>query len=200
MDRVDLIIGEGATELAIAKRLLDLANIDRAYARSLDKRGQENFWRDFPRYLAAARQGHNVFALADLETALCPSLLLSIHVSPPCPAALCLRFAIRMAEAWLLADVEGIARWLRISQAIVPRDPETLPNPKRDLVNLARRSPVRRLRDAMVPELGSSGIVGREYLPSITEFIGSKWSPMRAARQSTSLNRALAALRARSSD
>ena len=59
---------------------------------------------------------------------------------------------------------------------LVPRQwkkfrPESLPHPKRALVDLARRSSVRAIREDLVPEPGSAAIVGRGYTPRMTEFI-----------------------------
>lgn len=195
MRRVDLIVGEGATEIAVAQRLLDLAQVDRAHARPLDKRGQGNFWRDIGRYEVAARRGLCVFALADLEHARCPAEKFEEHLpGAKRSGTFSLRIAVRASEAWLLADVEGIARWLRVARAVVPRDPESLQSPKRELVLLARRSPVRWLRESLVPEPGSHAVVGREYLLSIMQYIAGPWDPWRAASASASLRRALSAL------
>ena len=45
---------------------------------------------------------------------------------------------MRAVEAWLLADTERIAAFLRIARVKVPGDPETLDNPKATMVALAR--------------------------------------------------------------
>jgi hypothetical protein len=50
-----------------------------------------------------------------------------------------LRAVVREIESWLLADASGISRFLGVSVSLVPRDPESLKDPKQSLVNLARR-------------------------------------------------------------
>lgn len=194
MDRVDLIVGEGATEIAISYRLLDLAQIDRSAARPLDKGGQSRFWADMKGYINAARAGNSVFALADLESASCPVTLLREKIIGPRPQSFCLRIAVRMSESWLLADTQGMSQWLRISEARMPSDPDRLQHAKKTLVNLARQSPLKQRRETLVPEANTSGIVGKEYLPALTQFITEVWSPTRASLKSRSLHRALKSL------
>jgi hypothetical protein len=99
-----------------------------------------------------------------------------------------------MLESWFLAD-DSMADFLRISGALLPRNPDTETNPKRTLVNLARRSRSARLRSDLVPEEESSGIVGKGYTPRMIEFIERHWRPNRAQHRSESLCRALAAIR-----
>jgi putative AbiEii toxin of type IV toxin-antitoxin system len=113
----------------------------------------------------------------------------------PIPAALMrFRVAVREAEAWLLADPASLARYLRVSAALVPRDPEALPDAKQTLVDLARRSRDRAVREDMVPRMGSGRPVGAGYTARVIEFVTSAWQPATAATTSASLNRCLAAL------
>jgi hypothetical protein len=99
-----------------------------------------------------------------------------------------------MLESWFLAD-DSLADFLGISKALLPRNPDAEANPKQTLVNLARRSQSARLRSDLVPEEGSSGLVGRGYTSRMTEFIERHWRPSRAQRRSESLRRALVAIR-----
>jgi hypothetical protein len=113
----------------------------------------------------------------------------------PAPSALMrFRVAVREAESWLLADRASLAHYLRVSAALVPRDPEGLPDAKQALVDLARRSRNRAIRDDMVPRAGSGRQVGAGYSGRVIEFVTSRWQPGDAATASPSLNRCLAAL------
>jgi hypothetical protein len=59
----------------------------------------------------------------------------------PDPARLlCFRIAVRQVEAWLMADAETLAQYLRVARSAIPRDPETLANAKTEMVNRAWRS------------------------------------------------------------
>jgi hypothetical protein len=109
---------------------------------------------------------------------------------------LTVRVAERMLESWLLADVEGFAGWLGIPQNRVPARPDELDHAKRELVGLARRSKRVRLKADLVPEQGSSGLVGKGYAEAVTRYIGERWRPDRARRRSPSLDRAMKALAA----
>ena len=195
MQQCDLIVGEGATELAIAKRILEACGMPYADARFIDKGGRQRFWRDAPKYAAAARNGIFVLGLADLESAPCVGWLLSQHLPHGRPQKFKLRVAVHMAESWLLADHTAVTRWLRVSPKLLPSRPDEDPQAKLTLVNLARHSPIRSLKETLVPAPGHSGLVGREYLRGIRNFIAKHWDPDRAARNSPSLTRALHAIR-----
>ena len=53
---------------------------------------------------------------------------------------------------------------------------------------------MRAIREDLVPEPGSAGIVGRGYTPRMTEFIEELWRPLEARRNSRSLERAMVAI------
>jgi hypothetical protein len=60
------------------------------------------------------------------------------------------------------------------------------------LVNLARRSRVRAIRDDIVPHL--SARIGPAYNVRLSEFVVRSWRPRKAARYSESLARCLSSL------
>lgn len=108
---------------------------------------------------------------------------------------LCFRVAVRAVEAWLMADGENLARFLRISSTRIPAEPEGLPDPKRTLVDLARASRRRDIRQDMVPRDGSGRAVGPAYPSRVVEYVRGAWRPEVAARRAASLQRAIAGLR-----
>jgi hypothetical protein len=104
------------------------------------------------------------------------------------------RVAVRAVESWLLADRERVAAWLDVPLRRVPERPEALPDPKLEVVNLARRSHSRSVRDEMVPRDGSGRAVGMLYTSRMIEFVQDEvdgWRPEIAARSSDSLDRCL---------
>ena len=117
----------------------------------------------------------------------------------PDPApCMCFRVAVREVEAWLLADLEELARFLSLPVSQVPMDPEAIDNPKHALVQLAQRSRRREIREDMVPRLGSGRVVGPAYTSRLIEFVVRAtpgWRPDVAARYSGSLDRCLRCLR-----
>jgi hypothetical protein len=105
-------------------------------------------------------------------------------------AHLCFRVAIRAVESWLLADRESIAKFLSVSPARVPTNPELESNPKAKMVDLAARSKRRSIREDMVPRPSSGRPVGPAYTSRLIEFVQSKlWRPAIAAESSQSLQR-----------
>ena len=101
------------------------------------------------------------------------------------------RVVVRELESWLLADREGMAGFLGVPLEKIPLAPETVSDPKRTLVNLARRSRYSSIRSALVPQQGSTAQVGRAYVTEINRFIFDLWSPERARNISPSLDRCL---------
>lgn len=115
-----------------------------------------------------------------------------------CPAPhMCFRIAVREVEAWLLADRERSARFLGVAQSRIPFAPESIAHPKETVVNLARRSNRREVREGLVPPPGSGRKVGPLYVSLIREFVtdcARGWRPDRAARVSDSLASCLSCL------
>ncbi len=99
------------------------------------------------------------------------------------------RVAVRALEAWLLADAEGVAAFFGVARHHVPHDPEGLEDPKMSLVQLARRSRVRAIRDDMVPSEDTTARVGPGFVGRIIDFASTKWSWRRGATRSDSLRR-----------
>jgi hypothetical protein len=100
-----------------------------------------------------------------------------------------------MVESWLMADAEALASFLGLSSNRIPQDPEQLDDPKREMVNLARRSRRAAIRKDMVPREGSGRPVGSAYASRLIEYVQSSWRPEVAGRQAESLRRAIACLR-----
>jgi hypothetical protein len=106
------------------------------------------------------------------------------------------RVAVRQAEAWLMADREELASYLRVSRTLVPNDPEAEADAKRAMVNLARGSRDRHVREDMVPMQASGRKTGPNYAGRLIEFATRRWRPDVAAERADSLNRCLQRLAA----
>ena len=101
------------------------------------------------------------------------------------------RVVVVEIETWLLADRLGFSRWLEVSGNLIQRYPEDISQPKEALVALARRSPNRRLRDAIVSPSGSTRSVGPGYNDYLGEFAAQHWNIEAARLNSLSLDRAI---------
>jgi len=114
----------------------------------------------------------------------------------PNPAQnMCFRVAVREVESWLLADRERLAQFLGVATHQVPRDPEELDDPKDTVIQVARRSRRREIREDMAPRGGTGRVIGPAYTSRLVEFVGSRWRPQVAARSSESLRRAIRCLK-----
>lgn len=107
------------------------------------------------------------------------------------------RVAVMEIEAWILADHEGVAELLRVASNSVPSDVDGIPDPKQFLVNLARKSRAKQVRQALAPGKRATAVVGPEYNPTIVRFIADQWDIEAARKRSRSLGRALASLKRR---
>ena len=105
---------------------------------------------------------------------------------------LLIRIAVLEIESWILADREGIAKWLGIANSVVPSAPESLEDPKRILVQLALRSRSRRLREGLSPsEVRGTHRAGPNYNEMTGDFVSRQWNPEAARRNAPSLDRAI---------
>ena len=111
-------------------------------------------------------------------------------------AGMLFRVAVREIESWLLADRQGIAQFLSVPVNRIPSNPEALPDPKQSLVNIARRSRSRQLRQSLVPAVGSTAHTGRLYVAELKQFVQNTWSVPSAALNSPSLAKCFQRLRA----
>ncbi|MGH2904282.1 MAG: hypothetical protein ACRDK7_11985 [Solirubrobacteraceae bacterium] len=101
------------------------------------------------------------------------------------------RIAVRQAEAWLMGDTEQLASYLRVSRPRVPNDPEGEGDAKQTMVNIARNSRDRHIREDMVPTPASGRKTGPNYAGRLIEFATRRWRPEVAAGRVESLNRCL---------
>jgi hypothetical protein len=144
------------------------------------------FWSHARRYNEAGR--HQVLVgLGDLEQIACATAAFE-QLGRPLSQGFKLRLAQRMIESWLMADRHEFADHLGVRVAEVPEHPDLVAHPKRAVVELARCSRKRRVRDAVLPS--GAGFVGAEYLPFMSSFVSDRWSVNRASANSPSLERA----------
>jgi hypothetical protein len=188
-----LAVVEGDLEVHVVQQLLKSCGSSVGTVRNC--RGSASFWQRARQFDRAAQSIGPVLGLVDLEQADCAPGLLRDRVGRLPHRRFVLRIAKRMIESWLLADRQALASFLGVSVALVPGDPEAEPDPKQTLVNLARRSKRREIREALAPAPGLRGVkVGAEYLPTLGEFVRGSWDPRRAANRADSLQRALRAI------
>ncbi len=146
---------------------------------------------------ARASAGNPTLALVDLMDTrrTCAPSAASACVSTP-PSTFLMRVVVREIESWLLADREGLAKHLGVRVARLPENPESLADPKQCLINVARKSPRRAVREQIVPLLGSGAREGPSYNARLGLFVRDEWSPAGAEALAPSLHRCRRAVRA----
>ena len=160
----------------------------------MERRVKINLTRQLDGYNNAARRSPWL-VLRDMDTdAECAPLLLKALLPDPA-SHMHFRIVVRAIESWLIADREEISRFLSIPIEHAPRDPDQLEDPKNTLVNLARKSRSRRIREDMVPRPDGHVKIGPAYTSRIIEYAESYWRPHEAAKHSDSLRRCVACLR-----
>jgi hypothetical protein len=159
------------------------------------QRGKDRLDLNLSGYNNAARRAH-WFVLRDLngDEPCAPSLVTRLLPNPS--ELMRFRVAVHAAEAWLMADAERMADFLSVARSRMPGAPDDIADPKGFLVNLARRSRDRRIRNDMVPRAGTTARVGPGYTARIIEFTLGAWRPEVAANTSPSLARCLRAVEA----
>jgi hypothetical protein len=137
------------------------------------------------------------FVLVDLDhDADCPPTFLSLWLPEPAPR-MCFRVVVREIEAWLLADRERLAQFLNVRYSLIPQNPENIHDPKRALVEIARRSRRKDIRADMTPSPRSYREVGPAFNSRMIQFVIDErdgWRPEVAAQSSESLRRCLRGL------
>jgi hypothetical protein len=177
---------EGPTDETVVRRLVREAggSLNRVYGKS----GKPHLRQRLKGFNQAARHSPWVVVVDLDQSAECAPPFCRDWLPAP-SAHMCFRVAVRQIEAWLLADAESLARFLSIAIARVPVDPEALVNPKETLVNLARHSRRRDIREDMVPRPNSGRSVGAAYTSRLIEFAETRWRPEVAAERADSLRR-----------
>ncbi len=192
---VNLLV-EGRTDEAVVRRILDHMGIPAG--RTYGKNGKDALLQRLSKYNQAA-QFNPWLVVVDLDQdAQCAPAYLNHHIAqrlPQLAPRMYLRVAVRAIESWLLADAEQIAQFLGVRVQLVPVNPDTEEDPKRTLVNLARRSRYRTIRQDLVPRPGSGASVGPDYVGRLLGFTMQRWHPDIAAQHSNSLHRCIEALR-----
>lgn len=143
-----------------------------------------------------ASKGMPYLILTDLDDEECAPIMVREWLQQTRNPNLIFRIAVREVESWVLADRPGFAKFLGISQKKVPVKPDDLPDPKAHLINLARASRKRAIRDDIVPKQGSTAKQGPAYNERLVSFVKATWNPSTARQFSPSLERTLKAIEA----
>ena len=183
---------EGIVDEAVVRKLI--AHADATPGDVYGKQGKSFLRQRIAGYNNAAQRAPWL-VLVDLDSEEdCAPPLRSAWLPQPAPY-LCFRVAVREVEAWLLADADRLAGFLNVARSRLPADPERLDNPKAAMIELARASRRRDIREDMVPRPESGRQVGPAYSSRLIEFASGDWRPDVAAGRADSLKRTMRCLK-----
>jgi len=187
-----LVTVAGPSDEVVARRVMQTAGL--AVQDVHVQYGKHQLDAHLARYNRAAQFGP-WFVLRDLNSDADCAPALMTRLLPTSSAGMRFRLAVRTIEAWLMADSEKLGGFLAIDRSLLPARPESVPDPKLELVNLARRSRKREIREDMVPEEGVASKVGARYAARLIEFASRHWRSEVAAKRSDSLARCIRVLK-----
>ncbi len=183
---------EGMLDEAVVRRLVNDAG---GLIRDVHvKRGNRPLRDKVPGYNNAAQRS-TWFVLTDLDRDYdCAAELVADWL--PAPASgMNLRVAIRAIEAWFLADRTRMASFLGVPISRIPKDPESSMDPKGLLVDIARTSRRKDIREDLVPAPRAGRRTGPAYVSRLFDFVQTEWDLERASQLSPSLGRCRLKLR-----
>jgi hypothetical protein len=164
------------------------------------KRGNSYLKKTLPAFNNAAR-GMAYFVFTDLDNKPCATFMIEDWFN--CPATvypkrrnanLLFRIAVREVESWIMADRKAFAEFLGISVHKIPTQTDNILDPKKFLLDLARSSRKKDLRDDLVPRPDDSRQIGPDYNGRLSEFLHSAWQAPMAELHSLSLAKTRKAL------
>lgn len=185
---MDVILAtEDELSEVIAEKLLREASNKVNIVQNLRKGGYGYLYSKMDSWRQISRQVP-VFIFTDLDALECaPSLIKKWCGGRPLDNNLHIRVAVREVESWLLADKEGF-RSLIGSRGSIPLSPDDLPDPKAELLSLAKNAP-REIRQDLVQEYSGNLRQALGYNARLVTFVQNTWSSERAAKNSPSLQR-----------
>jgi hypothetical protein len=185
---VHLAVEDELSEHVLRKLLIDT---DREYAVGsvFGGRGFGYLRSRANNFNAAAAAGTPILLLTDLDQHGCAPEIIQDWLTMQPHANLIFRVAVREVESWLLADRVGFADFLQVSDDLIPQEPDDIADPKQTLIDVARRSRIRSLRDALVPRDGSTATQGPDYNSCLIGFVRDHWNRNAAVERSPSLQR-----------
>jgi len=184
------VVVEDELSSAVMRRLIATTGRNFMIDRMINVRGNGQIKSGIEKFRTSSYALPHV-VLTDLDSYPCPPALLDNWGAINLPPQFLFRIAVHEVEAWLLADREGIAEFLHVAVNKVPHAPEAEIDPKRTLINLARRSRKKRLAQELVPAPGSAAQIGPLYNARLCEFVNDRWNVEQAKLLADSLSRTL---------
>lgn len=185
-----LVVGEDPLTCALGEQLVTEILPEWGMPRpAIDNKGVTKLVSALPRFIEQARHVNPVLCIADTD-GKCVKKLLTEWLPTAIPESFLLRLAVNEGESWVLADRQALAAFFEIAEKQISRTPDEEDNPKRHVLNLARKSKKRIIRQELVSETDPTK-QGNGYNVHLRNFVKNHWSAQRAAENSPSLQRAI---------
>ena len=200
MIRVIYIASEDLLSRSVAEKIIKICRPDFSPYPIGPDRGKSAVLKKLPDYNKSA-VGRIFFVVVDLDNERCVVDFIKkcVHRTP-LNKGLLFRIAVREIESWLLADRIGFSHHFKIPKQKLPENPDSLEDPKQFLVNTIQRyCKSKNHKENIVPQKTTGAVVGPAYNLSLIQFIESDWNVERAGQNSSSLKRAVKALKSLSS-
>lgn len=181
------VIGEDSLCCALATKLVESVLGWSLAQPAVDTKGVTNLQKNLSRYTQIARL-HPVLCLADTD-GQCALQLREQWLPANAPNHFHLRLAVPEIESWIMADRKALGSFLGIAPSTIPDHPDDLPDAKQTIINLAKRSRQRHIRQELVSGQGSRR--GAGYNTHLRGFVARDWRPYAAEAHSPSLARAI---------
>ncbi len=190
-----VVVVEDTLTSSVAKKLVDRHGIHaKIHDPIVVMNGFGNIKKSIPRFINASRVFPHI-VITDLDSHECPAALRRDWRADNLPEAVLFSVAVREVESWLLADRKSISKYLQVPESKIPSTPEEVRDPKQTLVNLARRSRSKTIREEIPPEEGSRSPQGALYNQHMTAYVNTEWDVERAMEYAPSLRRIALRLR-----
>ncbi|WP_156034036.1 DUF4276 family protein [Aeromonas jandaei] len=158
----------------------------------LGKTGCGDLMKNIPKYNQLAAL-HPVVLMLDLDTRACADEYVSslcsklnskepnFHIIVP----------VTEIESWLLSDKSTFSACLGINEKIIPSEPDKLIDPKQTIVNLAKKSKLRKIKSELPPAAGEKCPIGVSYNSILCDYVRDNWRIDVAKENSPSLKKAV---------
>ncbi|RKY12081.1 MAG: hypothetical protein DRP65_02375 [Planctomycetota bacterium] len=187
------IVYEDALSEAVLRKLLEIAEQDYIVGISYPGGGFGRIRSKIVGFNNAAK-GMPYLVLTDIDRTECAPVLIKEWLQVSRHPNLLLRVAVRQVEAWILANRTPFSEFIGINKSLIPPSVDNILDTKKFLVNLARKSRRRKIRDDIVPRQGSTARVGPDYNGRLISFVENLWEPNEARQISPSLDRTMRVL------
>ncbi len=183
---VNLAIEDELSEVVLCRLL---AKVNRYSVGMPYRRGGSGYLRRTIHGWNRAAKGVPFIVLTDLDAAECPARLIDEWLKVEPHPNLLFRVAVREVESWLLADPISLSAFLSVKKTVVLTNSDAIADPKAAIVDLARNSRSRTIRDRIVPRRGSTAKQGPDYNGCLGSFVRERWDIDVAKTNSPSLAR-----------